>query len=81
MRTVHYIALILAIIGALNWGLIGFFDYDLVAAIFGGQDAAGSRVIYALVGLAGLTLIATTSMFASEAPGGRHYTTPTMSPR
>lgn len=46
--------LILIIIGALNWGLIGFFRYDLVAAIFGGQLASISRIIYALVGLAGI---------------------------
>jgi len=46
--------MILVIIGAINWGLIGFFQFDLVAAIFGGQDAIISRIIYALVGLAGL---------------------------
>ena len=46
--------LALVIVGALNWGLIGFFRYDLVAAIFGGQLATVSRVIYALVGLAGI---------------------------
>jgi len=48
------IALILVIIGALNWGLIGLFRFDLVANLFGGQDAFISRVIYSLVGLAGL---------------------------
>ncbi len=48
------IALILVIIGALNWGLIGFFNFDLVASIFGGQQATLSRTIYSLVGLAGL---------------------------
>lgn len=48
------IILILVIIGAINWGLIGFFSFDLVAAIFGGQLAVGSRIIYAIVGLAGL---------------------------
>ncbi len=51
------LALILVIIGALNWGLIGLFRFDLVAAIFGGQTAILSRVIYALVGLAGLYAI------------------------
>ncbi|KMK77692.1 DUF378 domain-containing protein [Alkalihalobacillus pseudalcaliphilus] len=50
-------ALTLAIIGAINWGLIGFFRFDLVAAIFGGQAAVISRVIYAIVGLAGLYCI------------------------
>ena len=49
--------MILVIIGAINWGLIGFFQFDLVAAIFGGQDAVVSRIIYALVGLAGLWAI------------------------
>ncbi|MFH0951037.1 MAG: DUF378 domain-containing protein [bacterium] len=47
------IVIILVIIGALNWGLVGFFNFDLVAAIFGDMSAV-SRVIYALVGLAGL---------------------------
>jgi uncharacterized protein len=46
--------LALIIIGAINWGLIGFFRYDLVAAIFGGQLAAVSRIIFAVVGLAGI---------------------------
>ncbi len=48
------IALILIIIGALNWGLIGLFQFDLVASLFGGQDALLSRIIYTLVGVAGL---------------------------
>lgn len=46
--------LLLVVIGALNWGLIGFFRYDLVASIFGGQLAQVSRIVFALVGLAGL---------------------------
>ena len=48
------IAQILSIIGCVNWGLIGLFQFDLVAWIFGGQDALLSRIIYAVVGLAGL---------------------------
>lgn len=51
------IALILAIIGGLNWGLVGIFQFDLVAWIFGGQDALLSRIIYTLVGLAALWCI------------------------
>lgn len=51
------IALILSIIGALNWGLIGIFKFDAVAWICGGQTAAISRVIYTLVGLAGIWCI------------------------
>ena len=57
MKTFDIIALILVIIGAVNWGLIGFFQYDLVAAIFGGGSSAFSRIIFALVGLAGLYAI------------------------
>ena len=51
------IALILVIIGAINWGSIGLFRYDIVAHLFGGQYAAVSRVIYTLVALAGLWCI------------------------
>ena len=51
------IALILAIIGFVNWGLVGIFRFDLVAWIFGGQAAVISRIIYTLVGLAGLWCI------------------------
>ena len=51
------ISLILTIIGAINWGLIGLAKFDLVAWIFGGQTATFSRIIYTLVGLAGLWCI------------------------
>jgi len=51
------IALLLVIIGAVNWGLIGIFQFDLVASIFGGQAAVVSRIIYTLVGAAGLWCI------------------------
>ena len=51
------IALLLTIIGAINWGLIGIFQFDLVAYIFGGQGALLSRIIYSLVGAAGLWCI------------------------
>jgi uncharacterized protein len=50
-------ALVLVIVGALNWLLVGLFQYDLVASIFGGQDALLSRVIYTLVGVAGVWCI------------------------
>jgi uncharacterized membrane protein YuzA (DUF378 family) len=48
------LALLLVIIGALNWGLIGLFQFDLVATLFGGMDSLISRIVYTLVGLAGL---------------------------
>lgn len=51
------VSLILVIVGAVNWGLVGFARFDLVAWIFGGQTASFSRVVYALVGLAGLWCI------------------------
>ena len=51
------IALILTIIGGLNWGLIGIFQFDLVAWIFGGQGAILSRIVYTLVALAGIWCI------------------------
>lgn len=51
------LALILTIIGAINWGSIGIFRFDIVAWIFGGQMASVSRIIYTLVGLAGLWCI------------------------
>ena len=54
MKTLYSISLALIIIGAINWGLVGLFQFDLVAAIFGGQDSAGARIIYTLVGIAGL---------------------------
>lgn len=51
------ISLILVIIGALNWGSIGLFQFDIVAWIFGGQAAILSRIIYTLVALAGIWCI------------------------
>ena len=55
-KVLDCIALTLTIIGAVNWGLIGFFNFDLVAFIFGNMSWI-SRIIYALVGLSGLYLI------------------------
>ena len=54
---VSKISLILVIIGALNWLMIGIFGYDIVGAIFGGQMAVVSRIVFTLVGLAGLWCI------------------------
>ncbi len=56
MKVLNVIALTLTIIGAINWGLIGFLGFDLVASIFGSMSAI-SRIIYGLVGLCGLYLI------------------------
>jgi len=61
MNTLLRIVIVLAIIGALNWGLIGFFEWNLVDAIFTGngkvEATGGERFVYALVGLAGLVTL------------------------
>ena len=54
---VDKIALILVIVGALNWGGVGLFGFDTVAFLFGGQAAVLSRIVYALLGLTGLWYI------------------------
>ncbi|MDD3774068.1 MAG: DUF378 domain-containing protein [Patescibacteria group bacterium] len=66
MSALDWIAWVLVIIGGLNWGLVGIFKWDLVAAIFGGAEAVVSRVIYTLVGLSALYLIATIGKLASS---------------
>ena len=57
LHAIDYIAHILVVVGAVNWGLVGFFNYDLVGALFGGAASVISRCIFALVGLAGLYVI------------------------
>ena len=54
MTIVNKIALVLIIIGALNWGLVGLFSFDLVAWLFGGATAILSRIVYTLIALAGV---------------------------
>ena len=56
MKIIDKIALVLVIIGAINWGLVGFFEFNLVDAIFG-ELSIFTRIIYALVGIAGLWAI------------------------
>ena len=56
MKWLDYLALTLVIIGAINWGLIGFFQFDLVAFLFGNLSLL-SRIIYAVFGIAGLYMI------------------------
>ena len=57
MITLKKLILILLIIGGINWGLVGFFNYNLVSAIFGGNLVIISRIIYAVVGLSALYAI------------------------
>ncbi len=61
----NVIALLLVIIGAINWGSIGLFGVDIVASLFGGQLSLMSRIIFTLVGLAGLWSI---TFFFKETP-------------
>ncbi len=56
MNWLSWVAIILIIIGGLNWGLVGFFEFDLVGAIFGNMSIV-SRIVYALVGLAAVYTI------------------------
>jgi uncharacterized membrane protein YuzA (DUF378 family) len=58
VRTAEWIALVLVVVGAVNWGLVGLAQFDLVAALFGGQAAPLSRIVYSLVGVAGVALLA-----------------------
>ena len=53
METVHKVCLVFTIIGAINWGLIGFFDFNLVSALFQ-ENSAITRIVYSLVGISGL---------------------------
>lgn len=56
MKTIDYIVLVLVIIGAINWGLVGFFGLDIVAFLFGSMSVL-SRIIYAVIGICGLYAI------------------------
>ena len=66
MKPLHWTALLLVIVGAVNWGLVGLFQFDLVAALFGGQTAPLSRVVYTLVGLSGVVVAATSAALAGS---------------
>lgn len=59
MRTIKAIALTLAIIGAINWGLIGIFDFNLAAFIFGGIDSTFTKIIYIIIGISGIISLKT----------------------
>lgn len=54
MKVIRFIAILLVVIGALNWGLYGLFQYDFIADIFGGPDSALARITYVIVGIAGI---------------------------
>ena len=75
MNVLNAIVLILLIVGALNWGLVGLFSFDVVARIFSGLPAI-SRIIYILVGLAGIYAIVFFTMFYHHIHEERHAGTP-----
>ncbi len=54
MKTLQRIALVLTIVGALNWGLIGFFEFNLVTSLFGDTNHVISRIIYSIIAIAGV---------------------------
>jgi uncharacterized membrane protein YuzA (DUF378 family) len=58
LKSIEWVALILVVVGAVNWGLVGIAQFDLVAALLGGSSAMASRIVYTLVGLAGVSLLA-----------------------
>ncbi len=65
MKVLDYTILTFVVIGAINWGLIGFFDFDLVSTLFG-QMSMFTRIIYALVGIGGLYAISYYGRMNSE---------------
>jgi hypothetical protein len=68
MKFLRYFSLTISIIGAVNWGLIGFFNFNLVAALFGSMSWL-SRIIYGLVGLCGLYMLTFFGAFKDEEAG------------
>lgn len=80
MRALDSVVAILLIVGGLNWGLVGIFNFDLVAAIFGAGSAL-SRIVYAVVGVCALYWLvewgAIRRRYGEAAPGGRAAPTPT----
>ena len=54
MKTLQRIALVLTIVGAFNWGLIGFFDFNLVTSLFGDTNNIIPRIIYSIIAIAGV---------------------------
>ncbi len=73
MMIVNKIALVLAILGALNWGLVGLFSFDLVAWISGGATSVLARIIYVLIALAGIWCISMLFMNDEEVNDGHSH--------
>ncbi|MCL2840243.1 MAG: DUF378 domain-containing protein [Defluviitaleaceae bacterium] len=69
-RVLDYIALALVVLGAINWGLIGLFRFDLIATVFGGMEGIVSRILYTLIAIAGLYCL---SFFGRHSNVGNHH--------
>ncbi|MCE4369992.1 DUF378 domain-containing protein [Xanthomonas hortorum] len=74
MKAINVITLVLLIIGGIDWGLVGLFQLDLVATLFGGQDALLSRVVYTLVGVSALWQLV--PLFRNDHTATDHHTSP-----
>ena len=73
-RTWDYTALSLVILGAINWGLIGLFRFDLIAVIFGGMESVVSRIIYTIIALAGLYCLTLYGRISNHEVNEHHHT-------
>lgn len=71
MKALNLTTLILLIVGGLNWGLVGAFQFDLVATLFGGQDALLARLVYVLVGLSAVWQVVALARPATHATHAR----------
>ena len=72
LNALDWIALALLVIGGINWGLVGLFQFDLVATIFGGSDSILSRIVYTLVGLSAV-FVAIDAFTFEKHPSGEPY--------
>ncbi|MHB8762046.1 MAG: DUF378 domain-containing protein [Coriobacteriia bacterium] len=72
MNALDWIALTLLVVGGVNWGLVGLFQFDLVAEIFGGQSAMLSRIVYTLVGLSAV-FVAVDAFTFEKHPAGEGF--------
>lgn len=70
LNAVDWIALVLLVIGGINWGLVGLFQFDLVAAIFGGSGSVLARIVYVLVGIS--AVFVAIDAFTLEHASDRH---------
>ena len=72
MRTLYTIALVLLVVGGLNWGLVGLFEFDLVATIFGGNET-WARIVYVLVGVSALICLGLFGLLSRPLELGRRH--------